>query len=100
MDVEAVPVPVPVKAKKPCASARKKQRIKTATPTWADPKKISLIYDDARSRTKATANEWHVDHVVPIYSKLVCGLHCEANLRVITKIENFKKANHHWPQMP
>lgn len=32
--------------------------------------------------------------------KFVCGLHCEANLQVITKSENSKKHNSYWPDMP
>ena len=34
-----------------------------------------------------------VDHVVPLQSKFVCGLHCEANLQVITKSKNASKCN-------
>ena len=30
---------------------------------------------------KTTGQRWEVDHIVPIKSKLVCGLHCASNLR-------------------
>lgn len=33
-------------------------------------------------------------------SKLVCGLHVEHNLRVITQKENQRKNNVFWPDMP
>lgn len=41
----------------------------------------------------------HVDHIVPLQSNWVCGLHCEANLRVIPGAENESKRNFWWPQM-
>jgi hypothetical protein len=35
----------------------------------------------------------HVDHVVPLKSDLVCGLHCEANLALMTGKANAAKHN-------
>ena len=61
---------------------------------------ISEMYDLAARRTKATNMPWHVDHIVPLRSKIVCGLHCSANLRVIPGIENHRKGNRYWPNMP
>lgn len=37
--------------------------------------------------------EWHVDHVVPLKGKQVCGLHIWSNLQVIPKIVNLQKGN-------
>src|SRR3990167_3661229 len=58
------------------------------------------IYDLARLRTRVMGFQWHVDHIVSIKSPLVCGLHVENNLRVIPAIENLKKRNRWWPDMP
>ena len=71
-----------------------------ATPSWANRFFIKEIYDLAQRRTKCTGIEWHVDHIVPLKSNLVCGLHVEHNLRVIPGIENQKKQNRYWPDMP
>jgi hypothetical protein len=71
-----------------------------ATPAWADQFIISEIYDLADLRTCATGINWQVDHIVPLKSAIVCGLHCEANLRVVTAFENSSKGNRWWPDMP
>lgn len=71
-----------------------------ATPSWANHFFIKEAYRLAHLRNKTTGFKWHVDHIVPLRSKFVCGLHCEANLRVIPAIENIKKKNFYWPEMP
>ena len=81
---------------------RKAAKLK-ATPEWANTEfeefVMSEIYDLAVSRKKATGFDWHVDHIVPLKSKKVCGLHCVANLRVIPSLENHRKGNRTWPDM-
>lgn len=71
-----------------------------AKPKWANEFFIEEIYDLAKRRTKVLGYPWHVDHIVPIQSPIVCGLHVEHNLRVITWMENQRKGNRHWPDMP
>lgn len=71
-----------------------------ATPAWANSFFIAEAYDLAQRRTKATGFEWHVDHIVPLRSKLVCGLHVEHNLQVIPATQNCEKSNIVWPDMP
>jgi outer membrane phospholipase A len=66
---------------------------KVATPKWANKFFIREAYSLARLRTKITGIKWQVDHVVPLQSKIVCGLHCETNLSVITATENLRKRN-------
>ena len=68
-----------------------------ATPKWANEFFISEAYHLAALRTKATGFAWHVDHIVPLRSKLVCGLHVEHNLRVIPAVDNARKGNRYWP---
>ena len=42
---------------------------------------------------KATGEKYHVDHIIPIKNKLVCGLHVYENLRVIPAKQNLVKSN-------
>jgi len=71
-----------------------------AIPKWADMDAIKQIYKECSDMSKATGIEYHVDHMVPLRGKTVCGLHCEDNLRIILGSENCKKLNTHWPDMP
>jgi hypothetical protein len=70
-----------------------------ATPSWARQDRIDQVYLECEI-LKAQGVDCHVDHIVPLLSKLVCGLHCEANLQVITAKENLTKGNRYWPDMP
>lgn len=71
-----------------------------ATVSWANKDRIEEFYAEAQRLTKETGVAYHVDHIVPLISRLVCGLHCEANLQVITAFENLSKLNRYWPDMP
>ena len=71
-----------------------------ATPVWANRFFISEAYDLAKLRTKVTGIRWHVDHIVPLKSAIVCGLHVEQNLQVIPAARNQSKGNFYWPDMP
>lgn len=50
-------------------------------------------YHLARLRTQATGVKHHVDHIIPLQSDVVCGLHVENNLRVIPATMNIRKSN-------
>lgn len=64
-----------------------------ATPSWANFEKINAIYAEAKRLFELDGIERHVDHVVPIKHKLVCGLHVEHNLQILTAAENMAKKN-------
>ena len=80
--------------------ANRKAKRLLATPAWADADAIKAFYLQAQKLTEATGIAYHVDHVVPLQSELVCGLHCQANMEVITGSENSTKRNWYWPDMP
>lgn len=85
------------------AKAAKRRAIKLrATPCWAASEfeqfYVAEIYHLAQLRSEMCI-EHHVDHIVPLISRKVCGLHCSANLRVIPAPENLAKSNKHWPDM-
>jgi hypothetical protein len=80
--------------------ARRRALKRKACPAWANQFFIEQAYEIARLRTESTGFEWHVDHIVPLVSDIVCGLHVEHNLRVIPGVINLSKSNRYWPQMP
>ena len=63
------------------------------TPTWANKILIEEIYSEAKNLTKITGVPHEVDHIIPLRGELVCGLHVETNLRIITRDENKAKDN-------
>jgi hypothetical protein len=64
-----------------------------ATPKWVDKVAILKIYESAAAKTDESGYPFHVDHIVPLNGKLVCGLHVPWNLRVIPATENMKKGS-------
>ena len=85
-----------------CAShnAKRRAKKKRATPIFANIEEIKAIYQKAQYLTLKTGTKYVVDHIVPLTSPIVCGLHCSDNLQVITELENARKGNLWWPNMP
>lgn len=81
-------------------SARRKSQQLLAMPKWADESKIADFYKQAQELKDDRGKTYHVDHIVPLISPVVCGLHWEGNLRIVSPAENTKKTNRHWPDMP
>ena len=73
---------------------------KQAIPLWADHDAILKAYEAADMMMQLLGERFEVDHVVPLQSKLVCGLHVANNLQILSMSDNRKKSNRHWPDMP
>lgn len=76
----------------------RKSIYKTTTPKWADKMRIKAYYEAAKIMTKRTGIRYTVDHIIPFKGKskktgeqIICGLHVENNLQIITLQENVSK---------
>lgn len=58
-----------------------------AQPAWADRQAINAVYLEAQQKCM------HVDHIIPLRGKTVCGLHVENNLQLLPPTENLRKRN-------
>ena len=71
-------------------------RKRTAVVSWHKQEKeqIEKLY------SKAKELGFEVDHIVPLQSKKVCGLHAFSNLQLLASDLNKSKGNRRWPDMP
>jgi hypothetical protein len=80
-------------------SAERRSAKLNATPPWFERAEVEGVYKSAITRSKSESIKYHVDHIVPLQSKFVCGLHCLANLQIIPGEDNISKGNRYWPDM-
>ena len=81
--------------------ARRRATKKNATPSWANQEKIKRFYTKSKEFEQSTGLKHHVDHIYPLKSDFLCGLHVESNLQILTAEENCSKHNREWPgQLP
>ena len=67
-----------------------------ATPKWLTASHklhMECKYSLAAMLSKHTTEQHHVDHIVPLNGKTVCGLHVPWNLQVLTAKANLSKSN-------
>ena len=70
-----------------------------ATPLWLTPEQLynmQCTYKVAAQLSETSSEKWHVDHIVPIRGKDVCGLHVPWNLQLLPAKMNMTKGNRVW----
>jgi hypothetical protein len=69
-----------------------------ATPDWLtdlQKKEIESFYYLAQDCKAVSGQSYHVDHIIPLNGKNVCGLHVPWNLQVLPSDVNISKSNTH-----
>jgi hypothetical protein len=74
------------------SAAYRSQKIQ-ATPSWADLGAIQQVYTEAQRLSDKTGVKHTVDHYYPLVSDVMCGLHVENNLQILTLSKNSSKRN-------
>jgi 5-methylcytosine-specific restriction endonuclease McrA len=74
--------------------AAKRRAMKfAAMPAWVNQAELKAVYDQCGKMRRETGLPYEVDHIVPLDSEVVCGLHVPWNLRIILGPENRAKSN-------
>lgn len=73
--------------------AKKRAKRKAGVVAWSDESKVKALYGMARALRVATGLSFHVDHIEPLVSPNVQGLHVHQNLRIICAVDNLTKGN-------
>lgn len=73
-------------------AARRRASKLRAIPAWADHAKINAAYDLC-AEYRAKGINCHVDHIVPLQGKNVCGLHVHYNFQILDAKANQSKSN-------
>jgi hypothetical protein len=77
-------------------TASRRAKRKCAQPRWVRKSDLLAIYTQAQRVSDMVGYEYHVDHIVPLQGKEVCGLHVPWNLQIIPAWQNLQKQNKHY----
>lgn len=76
--------------------AKRRSRKLSATPPWltkSQMKEMENFYWLAKDLEVVSGQQYHVDHIVPLQGKKICGLHVPWNLQVLPSDINLSKNN-------
>lgn len=73
--------------------AKRRAFKRKATPKWADMDEIRFVYKLSLMAKIIHKIPYEVDHVIPLISDYVCGLHVYENLQILPKAQNRQKSN-------
>lgn len=88
--------PIKAKAYERAAVAKRRARLLEATPVWVTKdefRKIRELHAKAARLTIERGEPYHVDHILPLRGRRVCGLHVFANMQVLRATDNHRKSN-------
>lgn len=77
-------------------NSKRRAKSRNATPSWLSPAQKAHMKRTHKLRIlveEVTGVKYHVDHIVPLNGKNVCGLNVPWNLEVIQAKENLSKSN-------
>jgi hypothetical protein len=69
-------------------TAKRRDVVRRATVPWTEWEEIEKVYIECARISEETGVKHQVDHKIPLVNAEVCGLHCLANLQIITAVEN------------
>jgi hypothetical protein len=78
------------------AASKRRGVVNKSCPKWLTDDQhaqIKFLYDLARDCEITAGQKYHVDHIVPLQGKNVCGLHVPWNLQVLPADINMSKGN-------
>ena len=71
-------------------NAKRRAAKLNASPSWVTKEEQDVIKELYK---QAQEQGMHVDHIVPLQGKTVCGLHVLANLQLLSPTDNLSKSN-------
>lgn len=84
------------------ANSKAKRRAieRKSIPKWYDDDLMRNVFVQRNIIRESTGIDHEADHIVPLISPYVCGLHWHGNMQIILASENASKSNRYWPDMP
>lgn len=76
--------------------SKRRAALKNAVPSWyskEDDAEFLRLKAECEKLNKITGIVYEIDHIIPLQSKTVCGLHCKENWQILTRAQNRSKSN-------